>query len=92
MLFAIGQKVKIKKNLSIHKTYYDITKTNYNIAIHEMLKFSGRIVTITHYSFGQYHIKEDKGMFFWIDEMFDLEFNNKMTFKDFIEINQNQKT
>ena len=92
MLFVIGQKVKIKKNLSVYEPYYDITKTNNNIAIPAMLEFSGQIVTITHYRFGQYHIKEDKGMYLWIDGMFDLEFNNKMTFKDFIEINQNQKT
>lgn len=81
MLYNIGQKVLVRKDLDWRKSYSMEGDLHTNSVSISMQKFRGKIVTITHLSSGGsgYRIKEDNQEWVWTDEM--LELSNEITLK-----------
>ena len=67
MKYKAGDKVRVREDLSKEKCYEDCFVT------FKMGNMAGQVVTISHAfeSTNRYKIEEDKGVYFWIDEMFE---------------------
>lgn len=65
MKYNVGDKVKIKEDLSVGKDYNNFYFTK------DMREFLGKEVTIACVSYSDYYIKEDSGEFCWTDEMIE---------------------
>ena len=67
MKYKVGDKVKVREDLSTDKMYDGCYFT------HSMILFLGKTVTISKvsWSINRYEIKEDLGTWNWTDEMFE---------------------
>lgn len=65
MKYKIGDKVKVKDSLTSGIIYYS------EYAIEPMLKFKGKVVTISEACDGWYRIYEDENTYYWTYEMFE---------------------
>ena len=68
MKYKIGDKVKVREDLVVHKSY------GIDTFVEDMEKFKGKVVTISDIfseTDGEYHIEEDKEDYYWTDEMFE---------------------
>lgn len=75
MKFKVGDRVRVREDLTEHKTYHSGGKETWEVALPSMVKMRGQIVTIKKvYSDSTYLVEEDNH--FWADEMFEdtLEF------------------
>lgn len=73
MLYKVGDKVVIKTDLNTDEDYYMSDSEEYCYVTEEMLKFTGRIATITDATPYGYHIAEcddEDSSWLWTDEMF----------------------
>lgn len=61
-IFEIGDKVRVKSDLS---------KKGFSLNSH-MKALAGKIVTITWKSGCCYHIKQDGGVYYWTDSLFEV--------------------
>lgn len=68
MKYKIGDKVKVREDLVVHKSY------GIQDFVNDMKKFKGKLVTISDITCeakNEYHIKEDREEYFWTAEMFE---------------------
>ncbi len=65
MKFKVGDRVKVRKDLVNGKVY------GKDIFINKMEKYKGKIVTIKAIFTNFYEIEEDRGAWYWTDEMFE---------------------
>lgn len=65
MKFKVGDRVKVRKDLVNGKVYGKY------IFINKMEKYKGKIVTIKAIFTNFYEIEEDRGAWYWTDEMFE---------------------
>lgn len=63
MKYKVGDKVRVKSDLVVGKSYGE------HVFVYDMIKFSGKIVAIESVLKYGYHIKE--GAYLWTDEMFE---------------------
>ena len=83
MKFEIGDKVKVKNNLITGKLY------GTQSFVCNMEKYKSKIVTIRNVYAHFYEIEEDRGVWYWTDEMFE---NGTVLVKDDKEYFENKKT
>ena len=74
MKYKVGDKVKIRKDLTNGKFY------GTNTFVPEMAKFKGKIVTIKGIYHGSYTIEEDEH-WYWTNEMIECKVNEQVIFK-----------
>lgn len=72
MKYKVGDKVKVREDLRLDRTYNKFTINR------EMKNLAGTIVTIQRINENYYRIVEDDGMRGWTDEMFEQKEDNKM--------------
>ena len=72
MKYKVGDKVKVREDLRLDRTYNKFTINR------KMKKLAGTIVTIQRINENYYRIVEDDGMWGWTDEMFEDTEENKM--------------
>lgn len=73
MKYKVGDKVRVRKDLSDDKRYYSEDKKTWDDAAPPMIKYAGKIVTIAGVNdkVGKYDIEEDNKEWNWTDEMFE---------------------
>lgn len=72
MKYKVGDKVKVREDLRLDRTYNKFTINR------KMKNLAGTIVTIQRINENYYRIVEDDGMWGWTDEMFEQKEDNKM--------------
>lgn len=72
MKYKVGDKVKVREDLRLDRTYNKFTINR------KMKKLAGTIATIQRINENYYRIVEDDGMWGWTDEMFEDTEENKM--------------
>lgn len=72
MKYKVGDKVKVREDLRLDRTYNKFTINR------KMKNLAGTIVTIQRINENYYRIVEDDGMRGWTDEMFEQKEDNKM--------------
>ena len=94
MKFNVGDKVRVREDLMISKSY-----DGGWIFVERMAKYRGEVVTIRNVSVRGYRIEEDGGDCGWGEDMFEPDIvkgdtKKKKTFKDLLkaEINKHIKT
>lgn len=71
MKYKIGDKVRVRDDLRSEEVYKMDNGTDYDDVVFGMLKFKGKEVTISTYTYNnKYLISEDGGCWNWTDEMF----------------------
>lgn len=68
--YKVGDKVRVIINGELYKTYWMEGKSGRNSMVESMLKFGGKVVTITKASDTGYSVSECPG-WGWVDEMFE---------------------
>lgn len=77
MKYKVGDRVRVRRDLKALKHYYSEDKKTCDVAVGEMLKMRGKIVTISEVlDIGKYKIKEFGWS--WTDEMFEDIHNEKI--------------
>lgn len=76
--FKIGDKVRVRKDLTLDEECKMLYSKEFDIVVEEMLSYVGKTVTITSSSSNGYYIEEDSEEWTWTDEMFELK-NNLVT-------------
>lgn len=77
MKYKVGDRVRVRRDLKALKHYYSEDKKTCDVAVCEMLKMRGKIVTISEVlDIGKYKIKEFGWS--WTDEMFEDIYNEKI--------------
>lgn len=94
MKFKVGDKVRVREDLALFKSY-DCGW----MFVEKMAQYRGEVVTIRTASVRGYHIEEDGGVCGWGEDMFEPDIvkdgtKKKKTFKDLLkaEINKYIKT
>ena len=71
MKYKIGDKVRVRDDIEVYKRYKMDGSEKSAWIIPKMLKFQGKILTITEIDrYGMYSVNEDNGCWSWADEMF----------------------
>lgn len=70
MKYKAGDRVLVRDDLVLHKSYYMDEGFEYNNFVTEMIPLRGQVVTIKEIMFGQYKIEEPCNGCYWTDEMF----------------------
>ena len=71
MKYKIGDKVRVRNDIEVHREYKMEDSKELAWITPEMLKFKGEILTITEINqYGKYRVKEDNELWCWTDEMF----------------------
>lgn len=65
MKYKVGDKVRVRSDLKINEDY------GLQAFVIEMSQYIGKVVTIQKTYSNKYNIKEDKGKWYWTDEMFE---------------------
>ena len=69
MKYKVGDKVRVRKDLEVGKSYYMEDDMSYDMFVESMAKWRGKIVTIERCSDYEYRIEGDT--YSWTDEMFE---------------------
>ena len=77
MKYKVGDKVKVREDLKIGKSY------NEKIFVDDMEKYKGQIVTIKVVGDDNYRIEEDNQDWYWTDEMLE-DIEEEMNLEDFL--------
>lgn len=75
-MFKSGDKVRVRKDLNTEDKYYTEDKCFVDMATKEMLQYRGKEVTIaqeSEYIPKAYLIYEDKKVWLWVYDMFEVE-------------------
>ena len=77
MKYKVGNKVKVREDLKIGKSYNEKT------FVDSMEKYKGQIVTIKVVGDDNYRIEEDNQDWYWTDEMLE-DIEEEMNLEDFL--------
>ena len=77
MKYKVGDKVKVREDLKIGKSY------NEKIFVDDMEKYKGQIVTMKVVGDDNYRIEEDNQDWYWTDEMLE-DIEEEMNLEDFL--------
>lgn len=69
-LYQVGDRVHVREDLSEDVIYHMADSDLTDVALYEMVKLAGEVVTIKK-NLPKYLIEEDSGWFYWVDEMFE---------------------
>ena len=69
-LYQVGDRVRVREDLSEDVTYHMADSNLTDVALYGMVKLAGEVVTIKKNAY-KYLIEEDSGGFYWVDEMFE---------------------
>ena len=67
MKYEVGDIVRVRKDLKAGKDFGRLC------VCHAMAELAGKLVTISSVNNDDYHIEEDDGTYYWIDEFFENE-------------------
>lgn len=79
MKYEVGDIVRVRKDLKAGQDYGSLC------ACYPMAKLAGELVTISSVNNDNYHIEEDDGLYFWIDNFFEDEEEKSDEYKDIID-------
>lgn len=80
MKYKVGDKVRVRRDLQINRSYGAYT------FVSEMSNYKGSVVAISEVYLTCYCIEEDKGIWKWTDEMFDGLVEDELTAEEAIRI------
>lgn len=74
MLFKVGDKVRIRRDLKTDMYYYNYNSSVRDMVVSGMYELRGKIATIVEFtSNGKYHIDLDNEWCYWTDSMFEID-------------------
>ena len=79
MKYKVGDIVKVREDLKAGQDYGSLC------VCYPMVKLAGELVTISSVNNDNYHIEEDDGLYFWIDNFFEDEEEKSDEYKDIID-------